>query len=66
VRQRICDGLEFLGIHLDARRNGSNRAVISAEGSPVTVRVMTTDEDRMIARHTHSLVSPGGIFRVPV
>jgi acetate kinase len=52
VRQRICDGLEFLGIHLDAARNAVNAAIISTDASAVTVRVMQTNEELMIARHT--------------
>jgi acetate kinase len=31
--------------------------VISCDGSPVTVRVMKTDEELMIARHTYNVVS---------
>jgi acetate kinase len=50
VRARICDGLGFLGIELDEKRNAANAAVISAETGPVAVRVMHTDEEWMIAR----------------
>jgi acetate kinase len=57
VRQRICTGLDFLGIQLDPRRNEVHGPIISHDGSPVTVRVMRTDEDRMIARHTYRLVA---------
>ncbi|MBV9282350.1 MAG: acetate/propionate family kinase, partial [Chloroflexi bacterium] len=61
VRERICAGLEFLGIRLDPRRNEEHGAIISQDGSPVTVRVMETDEDRMIARHTaHVIERQGG------
>ena len=56
VRQRICQGMEFLGIRLERAGNQANAPVISARGSPVTVRVMPTDEDLMIARHTHQLL----------
>jgi acetate kinase len=56
IRWRICEGMEFLGIHLDARRNDVNAPIISVEGRPCTVRVMHTDEDLMIARHTYELV----------
>jgi acetate kinase len=56
VRQRICQGTEFLGIHIDPARNDSNAAVISRDDSPVTVRVMKTDEELMIARHTCKLL----------
>ena len=52
VRARICAGLEHLGVELNPSENDRHAAVISAEGSRVTVRVIATDEDRMIARHT--------------
>jgi acetate kinase len=50
VRARICDGLGFLGIEIDEKRNAANAHVISAETSRVTVRVMHTDEELMIAK----------------
>ncbi|MCB0108209.1 MAG: hypothetical protein KDE53_19950, partial [Caldilineaceae bacterium] len=61
VRQHICENLAFLGIEIDDRRNTANAAIISPEIDPdkstVTVRVIRTDEDRMIARHTvHTLM----------
>jgi acetate kinase len=59
VRQRICAGLDFLGIRVDPARNMANAAIISVAGSLVTIRVMQSDEDRMIARHTHHLMQAG-------
>jgi acetate kinase len=56
VRLRICEGLEFLGIRIDPLRNESHAPVISPEGGSATVRVMRTDEDLMIARHTRELM----------
>ena len=50
VRSRICQGLAFLGIDLDEGRNAANANVISTEASRVTVRVIPTDEERMIAQ----------------
>ena len=50
VRARICDGLSFLGIELDERRNAANDGVISAAASRVAVRVIRTDEELMIAK----------------
>lgn len=50
VRARICDGLGFLGIELEAKRNTANEDVISAQTSRVSVRVIHTDEALMIAR----------------
>ncbi|HET6344234.1 MAG TPA: acetate kinase, partial [Myxococcota bacterium] len=55
VRARICDGLAFLGVHIDGQRNAVGAPIISADAAAVTVRVMGTDEDLMIARHTRAL-----------
>ncbi len=56
VRQRICDGLEFLGLHLDAPSNEANAVVISSPESRVQVRVIKTNEDLMIVRHVLSVL----------
>jgi acetate kinase len=56
VRQRICDGLSFMGIEIDPKRNSQNSDIISSDGARATVRVLHTDEDVMIARHTASLL----------
>jgi len=50
VRARICDGLGFLGIELEEKRNTANEGVISAQTSRATVRVIHTDEELMIAK----------------
>ena len=50
VRARICDGMRFLGIELEEKRNARNEGVISAAASRVAVRVIRTDEERMIAK----------------
>ncbi|MGH9613208.1 MAG: acetate/propionate family kinase, partial [Bryobacteraceae bacterium] len=52
VRERICSGLGFLGIELDAARNGRHADVISRDSARCAVRVIPTNEDLMIARHT--------------
>jgi len=49
LRERICAGLQFLGLELDATRNAAHAGVISGEQSRVTVRVIRTDEESMIA-----------------
>jgi len=51
VRERICDGLGFLGIQLEEKRNATNEGVISATAGRVAVRVIRTDEERMIAEN---------------
>ena len=50
IRARICEGLGFLGLELHETRNAENAAVISGEASRATVRVIRTDEERMIAQ----------------
>jgi acetate kinase len=50
VRARICDGLGFLGIELEEKQNVANAGTISTDGSLVTVRVIHTDEEWMIAK----------------
>ena len=58
VRERICEGLEFLGLVLDESRNAKHAPIISRDDARVRVCVMPTDEDLMIARHTRNLVRP--------
>jgi acetate kinase len=50
VRARICEGLEFLGVELEEKRNAVNEGIISAATSRVAVRVIRTDEELMIAK----------------
>jgi len=50
VRERICEGLDFLGIKLDKTRNKKNAAMISTNAGRIEVRVIHTDEELMIAR----------------
>ena len=66
IRRRICDGLQFLGIVLDPDRNQAHAPIISRELSGVFVRVMHTDENRMIARHAAQLIKEQGATRVSV
>jgi acetate kinase len=50
VRARICEGLGFLGIELDQKRNAETEPLISSDASRVKVRVMHTDEEIVMAR----------------
>ncbi len=56
VRARICAGLGFLGIDIGAERNAAHAGVISSGASRVTVRVIRTDEELMIARSVSRLL----------
>lgn len=57
VRARICDGLGFVGVQLDQERNARDAAVISSDSSAVTVRVINTDEQRMIVHHVRQVLA---------
>ena len=50
VRSQICDGLEFLGIELCEIKNMNNEDIISCATSKITVRVIKTNEELMIAK----------------
>lgn len=52
VRARICAGLGFIGIHLAPSANGDNAPVISTPASAVTVRIIASDEQAVIAEET--------------
>ena len=60
VRAEIARGLEHLGVRLDEARNARSEAIVSADGAACTVRVVKTDEERMVARHTARVASPSG------
>ena len=57
TRAAVCDGLEFLGIKIDAQKNDmrGKEMEISAAGSKVHVLVIPTNEELMIARDTKRL-----------
>jgi acetate kinase len=57
VRWETCQGLGHLGIRLDPERNAANADTVSRSDSSCMVRVIPTDEDLMIARHTWAALS---------
>ncbi|PWK15593.1 acetate/propionate family kinase [Tumebacillus permanentifrigoris] len=59
LRRKICDNLTYLGLELDPQANdqGKGERIISLPTSRVTVCVIPTNEELMIARDTQVLVS---------
>src|SRR5713226_3646170 len=51
IRERICAGLGYLGVRLDPAANAGHAGVISAGDSKVSVRLIRTNEELVIARH---------------
>jgi acetate kinase len=60
IRTKICEGLKFLGIELEEGLNKVNEGIISKAGSGVTVRVIRTDEEFMVARAVCHLLKMEG------
>lgn len=56
IRERICAGLDFLGLKLDRKRNAKHAPLISTDAGPVSVRVIRTNEELMIARSVTRLL----------
>lgn len=56
IRQRVCDGLAYLGVKLDADSNQANAIDISAADSRVKVLVIPTDEELIIAREAAKVI----------
>lgn len=56
IRERICDGFQWMGVVLDDAANQAGARDISTPASHVTVLRIETDEEQMIARHVVDLV----------
>jgi acetate kinase len=61
IRERICDGLGFLGIQLNQKHNARNAPLISLDADRVKVRVIRTDEELMTARSVSRVLNLGSI-----
>jgi acetate kinase len=56
IRARIAEKLSWLGVSLDLAENAKHALKISQSGSHIPVYVIPTDEERMIAEHTLSVL----------
>jgi len=59
IRQRVCAGLGWLGVELDAAANAAGEASIGTTSSVTSVWVIPTNEELMIARHTRRVLDQG-------
>jgi acetate kinase len=57
LRERVCREAAWLGIELDHDANARGETLISTKTSRVATRVIPTNEELMIARHTRGLVA---------
>jgi acetate kinase len=57
IRRRVCADAAWLGVAIDEAANAADATSISRAGARVSVWVIPTDEDLMIARHTLSVLN---------
>ena len=58
VRARVAEGCRWLGVEIDETRNSRGCGQINADHSRVAAWVIPTDEERMVARQTSTLLWP--------
>lgn len=56
IRSAICGRMAWAGVILDEAANAANAPVITRPDSRIAVRVIPTDEERMIAFHTFNML----------
>jgi acetate kinase len=56
IRERVCGDAQWLGVEFDATANAQRGPRISTPASRVSAWVIPTNEELMIARHTHRLL----------
>ncbi|EAV44417.1 Acetate kinase [Roseibium aggregatum IAM 12614] len=60
IREKVCEGQEWLGLEIDPARNEAGAEVVSAETSRINILVIPTDEEAMIRHHTEKLLDTNG------
>jgi acetate kinase len=60
IRTAVCERLAWMGVELDAQANAANAGVISSATSRVTVLVLATDEEQVIADEAISILHEQG------
>ncbi|HSW77600.1 MAG TPA: acetate/propionate family kinase [Candidatus Chromulinivoraceae bacterium] len=59
IRARVCDGLDFLGIHVDQAKNEAAESNIAATEGQVAIRILHTDESVTIVRQSWKCLQKG-------
>ena len=57
LRRQICEGLEYMGVQMDAEKNNTRgkEVDVSVDGSKVRIFIIPTNEELMIAMDTAAL-----------
>lgn len=61
VREKVCRGLDFLGVSIDETQNRAHSSAISTGNSRIRVGIVPSQEDRQIARHCRALMQASKI-----
>ena len=56
IRARVCEHASWLGMQLDRAATPNGESRLSSASSPVSVWVVPTNEELMIARHAKSFL----------
>ena len=59
IRAAVCDRLVWMGVRIDAAANAADASCISTTDSKIEVRVIATDEEAVMARHTNTIIQRG-------
>ena len=57
IREKVCKGLEYMGIELDEHKNNTKTGIISKDSSKVKIIVVNANEEKIIAKDTYEIVS---------
>jgi acetate kinase len=60
IREKVCEGQEWLGLEINPARNEAGAEVVSADTSRINILVIPTDEEAMIRHHTEKLLDTDG------
>jgi acetate kinase len=59
IRERVLRAAAWLGLELDVAANAAHGPRLTTAGSRASAWAIPTDEERMIAQHTHALIAAG-------
>jgi acetate kinase len=62
IRDRICNRLGWIGVHLDHASNQAGNTRLNIAGSRVSILRVPADEEAMIVKHTRSLINDSRIY----
>ncbi|NLG05452.1 MAG: acetate/propionate family kinase [Clostridia bacterium] len=55
IREKVCNGLEYMGIELDEHKNKNKSSIISKDSSKVKILVVNANEEKIIAEDTYKI-----------